>query len=537
MRFRNKNSARLAAIACLCLQAALAQTPKVGRAAPASKASETAEDPLGRSNPHGCVVGFIRAANRGDYLQAAQYLEVPDPSQALTLARELKDVLDFGLSGGVTGLPRTANGDLQGGLPSNRQLVGSIKTDSGTLSVVLARVQGAGGGPVWFFSRETLAKIPQTYAEMERSNPVAYFPRFLTSMRIFGLPLWRVLGIILAVLIALALGFYLSRALMPSLGAVIQRMTGEHAEKRLRFLRFPISVIIIAIAVRITALFSVSLVAREIWTGISQLLGIAGTTWVVLQLSDFVLSLSSRHLRARHASDKIAVVVLFTRVFKISVVLIALTLLLHFAGVNVTAMLAGLGIGGIALALAAQKTLENVFGGISIIMRDIVRVGDFCKIAGQLGTVEDVGFASMRIRTLDRTVVSVSNAQVSQTSIENYTLRPSIWFHQLFGLHYATSSETVRQVLEEVNRLLHTDPRVENNGARIRLIQFGSSSLDLEVFAYILESDYALFLEIQEDLMLKIMKIVEKNDARLAMPSQTNYLERFSKPQRDEEHK
>jgi MscS family membrane protein len=301
-------------------------------------------------------------------------------------------------------------------------------------------------------------------------------------------------------------------------------MSGEHDDRMLASLRPPVAVILLAIVLRILGLFGVSVLAREIWSKVAEFLAVAGVTWLLVRFSDIVSALGARRLLLKQASDKIALLAFTRRLFKAFVILIAVILLLRSAGVNVTAVLAGLGIGGVAVALAAQKTLENIFGGVSIILRDVVRVGDFCKIADQLGTIEDVGFGSTRVRTLDRTVVSVSNAQASQTSIENYTMRDKFWFHHIFGLRYDTSAGQMRQVLTEIGRMLRTHSKVEHESARIRLIEFGRSSLDVEVFAYVLVNDYAPFLEAQEDLLLRIMDIVAASGTHLALPSQISYL-------------
>jgi MscS family membrane protein len=188
--------------------------------------------------------------------------------------------------------------------------------------------------------------------------------------------------------------------------------------------------------------------------------------------------------------------------------------------------LAGLGIGGIAVALAAQKTLEDLFGGITIITRKALRVGDFCQLADQMGTIEDIGLGSTRVRTLSNTVLTIPNAKVSQMSLENYSLRQKIWFHHVFGLRSDTSPDQMRQVLSETTEMLRSDRRVEKESARIRLIQFGASSLQVEIFAYIKTTDYTIFVEIQEDLLLRIMDIIAANGTGIALPSQLTYLDR-----------
>lgn len=315
-------------------------------------------------------------------------------------------------------------------------------------------------------------------------------------------------------------------AISPLLRVLGRHLPGGRSGGTLTSLRHPLVTMLLAIVVRILANFAVSLLGRQVWSNIAGLLAIAGIAWLVIAIANIISQLATRRFLVTQASDKIALIALIRRSFSVLVIVIALIVLLHDAGVNVTAMLAGLGIGGVALALAAQKTLENFFGGIAIMMREVVRVGDFCKIADQTGTVEDVGFSSTRIRTLDRTVISVSNAQVSQTSIENYTMRDKIWFHQVFGLASQTSPEQMRRVLAEASNLLRGHPNVEGETSRIRLITFGKESLDVEVYAYIKETDVARFLEVQEELLLRIMDIIAANGVYVATPSQLTRVDR-----------
>jgi len=208
---------------------------------------------------------------------------------------------------------------------------------------------------------------------------------------------------------------------------------------------------------------------------------------------------------------------------KIMAVTVGALFIFSIAGINIAAVLTGLGIGGIAIAFAAQKTLENLFGGIMIISDRPVRVGDFCRAGDYSGTVENIGLRSTRIRTLERTVVSVPNGQLAVVSLENYAMRDKIWFHHILRLRYETTAEQLRYILAQIRKMLYQHPKIETPTARIRFVGFGSSSFDLDVFAYVLETVYSIFLEIQEDLLLRILEIVEASGTRLAIPSQTTY--------------
>jgi MscS family membrane protein len=206
------------------------------------------------------------------------------------------------------------------------------------------------------------------------------------------------------------------------------------------------------------------------------------------------------------------------------IVVVGLLVTLYHFGVNPTAALAGLGVGGIAVALAAQKTLENVIGGVSLIFDRAVQVGDFLKVGDTTGTIDDVGFRSTRIRTLDRTMVSVPNGQVANLVLESYSARDKFWFHPILNLHRSTTSPQMQAVLESIRSLLRENQSVETNSIRVRFIRLGLYSLDVEVFAYIKARDWNEFLELQEPLLLDVLKSIESAGVQIALPSQSVFL-------------
>jgi MscS family membrane protein len=198
---------------------------------------------------------------------------------------------------------------------------------------------------------------------------------------------------------------------------------------------------------------------------------------------------------------------------------------LNNVGFNVTTLMAGLGIGGLAVALAAQKPLENLIGGITLYTSRPVRVGDFCRFGDKIGTVEEVGLRATKVRTLDRTLLNIPNAEFVHLHLDNFTKREKIWYHPRIRLRYETTPDQVRYILVEVRKVLYAHPKVFSDPARIRFVGFGEYSLDLDIFAYVDVTDYGQFLEVAEDLNLRIMDIVAKAGSRFAFPSQTIYME------------
>jgi MscS family membrane protein len=222
-------------------------------------------------------------------------------------------------------------------------------------------------------------------------------------------------------------------------------------------------------------------------------------------------------------SGSASVLRLFRRLIDGLVLFAGFLFVLYHFGVELTAALAGLGVGGIAVALAAQKTLENVIGGVSLIADQAVRVGDFLSLGDVQGTVEDVGLRSTRIRTLDRTLVSVPNGQIAGMRLETLSARDKFWFHPIIGLRYETSPSQLHSVLDGSRELLGHQPNVESESIRVRFIRITSFSLEVEIFAYVLATDWTDFLKTQEMLLFGIIDIVQNAGTALALPSQTLY--------------
>ena len=486
----------------------------------------TYDDPLGRSTPYGTVFGFIKAATQGDYEQAIQYLDTKKAgASAEKLIVALQTILDRGFSGKLGTLSNKPEGSLDDNLPSSRERVGTVDTPSDRYDILLERMQRGKGPPIWLFSAETLKEVPEIYKELGARNIDAYLPKVLVNTWVLWFPLWQWLVILLVIPLSFGLATLVTRLLTPLFLLCVRRIAGVRGDQHVVRLTGPLRILIFALAIWSISLFSRSVLISFFWAYVAATLTVIGATWLCVRVITIAFNLKQRQLAAT-STNKISMVQLGRKLSNIIVVITGALLILYIAGVNLTAALTGLGVGGIAVAFAAQKTLENVFGGIMVASDEPVRVGDFCKAGDYTGTVEDVGLRSTRIRTLDRTVVSVPNGQLAVMSLENFTLRDKIWLHHTLQLRYETTSDQLRYILAEIRKLLYAHPKVESASARVRFIGFGKSSLDLELFAYVLETDYASFLPIQEDLLLRIMEIVEASGSGFAFPSQVSYIAR-----------
>ena len=201
---------------------------------------------------------------------------------------------------------------------------------------------------------------------------------------------------------------------------------------------------------------------------------------------------------------------------------------IDYVGIPIAPLIAGLGVSGLAIALAVRPTLENIIGGLTLFADRPVRVGDFCAYGDKVGTVEVIGLRSTRIRSLDRTVVTIPNAEFSQMQLVNFARRDMMLYKFMLSLRYETTPDQLRYVLAKVREMLLGHPKVTPDPARIRFLEFGAYSLDLEVFAYVDSQDWGQYLAIREDLNLRIMDIVAEAGTGFAFPSQTAYLAKDS---------
>jgi MscS family membrane protein len=203
---------------------------------------------------------------------------------------------------------------------------------------------------------------------------------------------------------------------------------------------------------------------------------------------------------------------------------VALFLILSVLGFNMSTALAGVGIGTLAVGFGAQQTIANLFGGVSVLGDEVIRVGDVCKFGDRTGTVEDIGLRSTRVRTEERTLLAIPNGTVATINVENLSRRDKILFKTVLGLHLDTSAEQLRHVLSEIRGVLSGHVKVETTTIRVRLTELGASAINVELLCYVLTRDFDEFAAVREDLLLRIMSFVEDSGTSLASPSQTLYL-------------
>jgi MscS family membrane protein len=522
-------AARVAIGLILVVRPAAAQAPQ---AAPAQVAPASQEDPLRRETPRGAFLGFVEASERGNRAVAAEYLQWP--RQKMPIDREeaadrLRFILNHGFEGNLDRLSRDPGGVANDGLPPDRDRAGTAVLSNGErVDIHLTRVVENTGPALWMISADTVSEIPRMYEHAGLPQVERRLPRFLTSASFGEMPLW----VPIALLAAVPVLYFVSRFFLWTIVEMIRmvlRFRGHHGPVRrsrewLALSRPSAFLMTLGLHRLLSPMVGIPLLHRQYYSRTVTVLLIGGIVWWLWRAVDLVAERMRDRLKPDHPRTAQSVYVLGRRLLKGVVVAIALLAGLAAFGVNLTATLAGLGIGGVALAFASQRTLENVFGGIFVLSDRSIVVGDICQIGKYTGEVVDVGLRSMQLRTVNRTVVYVPNGTLATMEVENLSRRDKFLFQHVVGLRYETTLEQVRLVQGEIRAMLTADARIEQDTHRVRLVRFGSYSLDLEVFAYVKAADFPGFLAVQEELLARIMGTVKSAGTGLAFPSQTMYV-------------
>ena len=483
---------------------------------------EPPKDQLGRTTPRGTVLGFLIASRKNSYDVAAQYLNTRLKGRAAEkLARQLSVVLDRYLPPTLNQLSNQPQGSASNPVKPNEEIVGTISRVDGNLDILVERVDRGKAGSLWLFAPKTLKAIPDLYDEIDFVPVESVLPDFLVSTRIFGIPLFELLAVIVGMPVFYLAISLVSWLLSPLVGLVLRRVSRNRSLRNPTAIPKPIRLLLLALIIRwLLSTVGLPLLARQVWSGIASTLTTASIIWLLILLIGYGERLIVRYLHAHKRKEATAMLRLGRRVVDVLILLGGLIQILWHFGMNPTAALAGLGIGGIAVALAAQKTLENVIGGISLIFDQVIRVGDIIRLGDTIATVDEIGLRSTRFRTLDRTMLSMPNGQLAAINVDNLSARDKFWLHPIIRLDYRTTFSQVQAVLEGIHALLERSYFVESKSFHVRLLRFGPGSLELEVFAYLAARDWGHFLELQEAILLSIMECVEATGTKMAAPLQ-----------------
>jgi len=411
-------------------------------------------------------------------------------------------------------------------------------------SVEIHPIEQDEGSILWQFSAETMASARRLFMALEdmpvaegtvRAESTPFFVirnhvrsvhRELLRETGSGMELWQWIALALWLVISIPVSWFLSWVVAKLLR--LKKAEGDELmAPEVRFL-WPLRLIFIAgiglVALRILGLPQAVDMPLRVLIGVT--LSLAGG-WLAYHLVDKVSRVLESHSQRYRYRDEV-LRSLATSLAKLAVIIGAVLFLAEILSLPYQGVLAGLGIGGLAVALAARSTLENFIGGITLFADKPIEVGDFCRLGDHLGVIESIGLRSVKVRSIDRTVVTIPNAEFVNLYIENFTRRDRILLRTTIGLRYETTPDQLRWLLVEIRKLLLQHPMVTQEPARVRFVGFGDHSVDVEIFAYVRTNDNSVFLGVREDLFLRLIDIVDASGTGFAFPSTVNYLAKDS---------
>lgn len=513
----------------LCWSApSAAQLPTRGAHPPSNTERPAKTDPFGRETPRGAMIGLLKYEASGDFANAARYFQAP-PGRNIDLTEVAREsqALRHRFRGDLAPVSDDPNGKAQAGLPPGQERVGVFVAGNTTVDVTLVRVEDPELGKIWLVSEETVKRIPELYAQLQGEPPTALsriLPSALTTRDFLGMSLAQWLGWLLSIpvswLLAWLIVFLLSapRRAWYKLRNLPARTVWETP------LGMPLrSILVVLVQYVFVYLLDPPVLYRIYYFHFLTALLVACFAWLVSRIIDrgFDSAVSRTRIQGRGGQS---ILVLMRRLTRIVMLIIAFVAALALFGINIKTTLAGLGIGGLAIALAAQKTLENILGGISLLMDKAIHVGDFCAIGGKRGTVEDIGLRSIKLRTVDQNVLVVPNNALAEMQFENMKARAKLLIDLKMSLRIETQVEQLRSVLDRVQNMLDEHPSIESGTSRIRVNDFAGAAFELSLWAYAKTGDWAAFTAIRQDVILKVVEIVEAAGCRFAGPTQLTYL-------------
>jgi len=477
------------------------------------------------ASPRAALEGFLRHANAGDWPGAADFLTVPTGARdrAPQLARRLKSVIDQKLALDPRDLSALAVGDTTDGDLTGDRI--AIISGPGDREEPVRLVRGSGTPSRWRFSQATVANVDAWFETLQAPWINERLPTALRREGPLKVFWWQWLGLALSLPILVLVAWVLGAVLRVMLGRIARSTVTEWDDLLLANLRGPFRLWAAALAAGpLLSFLQLNLRVAGFVDALARGLGFIALFWALLRVIRLVQSrLESAEWAAEQGAQARTLVPLLSNFLRVTLAVIALLVALAQFGYPVGTLLAGLGIGGIAVALAAQKTVEHLFGSVSLAADKAFRVGDWVRAGTTEGEVERIGLRSTSLRTIDRTVVRIPNGRLADERIETFGERDRILFRTDIDVTYDTSPEQLERIRDELEAALRAHPLIWPDRVRVFVVLLTDSAIRLNVTAWFLTTDLHVFLRIRHDMFLRFMRIVRDNGSSFAFPSRTVY--------------
>ena len=491
------------------------------------------KDNLGRDTPRSSFIGFLQHTETFDFEGAAQYMDLRNLPRSVRehsgeeLARQLDFIIKRGMKIDIDHLSKKVTGQVVDGLPDYRDELGHLVSEDGEQILYMQRVPGLDDNFIWKVSNASIAIVPELYDYFSYPDWVENIrERLPEDAGFLGVELFKWVIVIGAALISAPvfwlIGFALSW-LFSKPGSPL------HLQVR-RLFTWPLTLLAVMLVTG-NLLKELGLGATAQAVIETKTLMTMVVVWVIFSLIDLFRARRREMFIAQGRSDAHILGGPMANALKLFTLLAAVLVWLSNAGIDITTLLAGLGVGGIALALALQKPIEDLLGAVSIYSQQPMITGDLCKYGNILGRIEEIGLRTTRIRTLNNTLVSVPNCLIAHGAIENYSAREKMLYHPELPLRYDTSREQMQTIIEAISEMAAKHDGVISKSVRIRFTEFSENSMIIKARIYVDTSDFSTYLQVVTELNMGIMKIVQDNGAHFAQGAKTVMLEYGNEPQ------
>ena len=485
------------------------------------------EDALNRGTPRSSISSYLDAASAFNWEVAAEYLDLRNlPADVLEiggpeLARQFSQVMSRSVWLDQLSVSDSPEGSLGDGLPSFRDELVRIRTDEGEVPIWLQKVPRPDGIMIWKLSNRSVAQIPELY-DFYSYPPLVEKIRgwFPENASFLGLEAFKWL-IIIAIALIFWPVFYLT-------AIVLTRIVSSPEKDTYSLIRniFTGPMILIGILIVVgVAIEKLGAGAQAQQVMKAQTLSTLAIVWGLWTISNLVKAYQQEKLIKAGRPGAARLLQPLTALVKIIVFVFGLLFWLNNIGVNITTVLAGLGVGGLAVALALQKPIEDMMGALTIFSQASIRVGDFCRYGAEMGVVEDIGLRTTRLRTLTNTVVSVPNARIASVEVENLSYRTKIRYWPTLRLRYDTTPEQMRTIMDGIRAALEQHEHVHDDPIRVRFTDFDNDAMLIKVHSFIRTTDFTEFLGIAEEINFQIMEIVKSAGTSFALPGRAIFME------------
>jgi len=510
-----------------CLPVQAQEQPTVTTLAVPVVVDKGPEDALDRGNPRSSIIGYLNAASEFNWEMAAEYLDLRNLPPEIEeiggpeLARQLNHVISRAVwldQLSVSDSPEGLQGD---DLPAFRDELMKVKGEDEEVPIWLQRVPRPDGVMIWKLSNRSVARVPELYdfysypAWVEKIR--SWFP---ADSSFLGLEAFKWF-----ILIAIALVFWPVYRLI---GILLARLFSSPDKEIYPLIRN----IFTGPGVLIAILLTLGMVVDRLGAGAlaqqvmnAQTLNTLAIVWVLWAISNLVKTYQQEKLNRVGRPGAARLMQPLTTLVKILIFIFGLLFWLNNIGVNITTVLAGLGVGGLAVALALQRPIEDMMGALTIFSQASFRVGDFCRYGNEMGVVEDIGLRTTRLRTLTNTVVSIPNARIASVEVENISYRTKIRYWPTLRLRYDTTPDQLRSIMTGIKEALEQNEQVDEDPLRVRFTDFDDDALLIKVHSFVKTTDFAEFLGIAEEINIQIMEIVKSAGASFALPGRAIFME------------